>query len=198
MAIPFVTGPCGAFVRLSSTPVFLGHCERSPSVQIRPYYSPVFSDFAGQRVPLDEIYDGEDAVISLDLTRYNEAVYTAMAARPSGMSPLGPNAPRGANAPGDIGSLMLLEGYTFDLWLTFPYAAKAVFSSGATGGPMPAGYHMPACYLEGPDDLGPLGTTARRLRLNFHALRTFASGSAGTVFSWYDHDMSAVAGRVQA
>lgn len=194
MAQPYVTGPAGIWVNVAGAPAFLGHCERSPSIQIRPYYTPVFSDFAGQRVPLDMIYDGEEAMVSLDLTRYNESVYTVLSSRPGA-------AIRGTNIPGDIGTLMLLEGRTFDMWVTFPYAAKAVMSSGVgltSGGAMPAGYHFYAAYLEGPDDLGPLGTTARRLRLNFHCIRNFAADATGATFFLYDHNMTSVAGLVAA
>ena len=202
MAQPYVTGPAGVIIAFSGVPVFLGHCERSPSIQIRPYYSPVFSDFAGQRVPLDMIYDGEEAMVSLDLTRYNEAVYTSLASRPQGAGAAAIAPARGTNVPGDIGTLMLLEGYTTHLWITFPYAAKTVFSSPAApagaGGIMPAGYHFHAAYLEGPDDLGPLGTTARRLRLNFHCIRTYSVASTGPVFTLYDNLMTAVAGMIQA
>lgn len=199
MAQPYVTGPAGIWVGLyGGVPTFLGHCERSPSIQVRPYYSPVFCDLAGQRVPLDMIYDGEEAMVSVDLTRYNESTYAALASRPI---PGRAATTRGTNLPGDIGSLLLLEGFTHELWVTFPYSAKAAMGgpvSATSGGPMPAGYHFHAAYLEGPDDLGPLGTTARRLRLNFHCIRTFTTDSAGASFFLYDHVMSGVAGLTAA
>lgn len=192
MASPYVTGPVDAWANIGGTPRFIGHCERSPSVQLRPYYDPVFNDLAGQRVPLDVVYQSCDAMISLDLTRYNESTYLLLASRPG-------NVIRGTNIPGDIGTLMLGEGKAFTLWLRFPYAAKPPMQqavSNVSGGPMPAGYRFAAAYLEGPDDLGPLGTTARRLRLNFHALPLLIAGGnsplGAATFFLYDHDVSAL------
>ncbi len=188
MAISYVCGPVSIWVGIGSggTPVFLGHAERTPSIQIRPQFSPVFSDLAGQRVPLDYLYDGEEAMVSVDLTRYNEAVYAGIASRPV------PNLTRGLDSPGEIGTLIGLEGMAFQLWLNFPYSTKAVFTANA----MPAGYHFWQTFLEGPDGLDGLGTTNRRLRLNFHCMRylgpeTNAFGAGR--FTLYDHDMSAVA-----
>lgn len=191
MAQVYVTGPCSVWVGIgdgstgSATPTFLGHAEKSPSIQIRPQFSPVFNDLAGQRVPIDYLYDGEEAMVSVDLTRYNEATYRSIASRPT------MTATRGTNIPGDIGTLMALEGKTFPLWLNFPYAAKTVMSAGA----MPAGYHFYAAFLEGPDGLDSLSTSNRRLRLNFHCIRkmTLESTELGTgAFYLYDHDVTAV------
>jgi len=187
MAQPYVTGPCSLWAGVGSggSPVFLGHAERSPSIQVRPSFSPVFNDIAGQRVPMDYIYDGEEGMVSVDLTRYNEVVYAALAARPN------PGGSRGVNVPGDIGTLVGIEGMAFQLWLNFPYAAKAAMAFGA----MPAGYHFYAAFLEGPDGLDGLGTTNRRLRLNFHCIRALISGENNLgqgVFLLYDHDMTAV------
>lgn len=189
MAQPYVTGPCSIFVGVGAggSPVFLGHAERSPSIQIRPSFSPVFNDIAGQRVPYDYIYDGEEGMVSADVTRWNESVYTTIASRPlhSGAD--------GLNAPGEIGSLMGLEGLAYPLWLLFPYASKPAMVAGG----MPAGYRFAKAFLEGPDGLDGLGTTNRRLRLNFKCMRDFQGEGAalfpGTLYL-YDHDMSAVSG----
>lgn len=191
MAQPYVTGPASIWVAPGlSAPLFLGHAERSPSIQVRPSHSPIFSDLSGQRVPLDYIYDGEEALISMDLTRFNEAVYRLIANR--GTPGLGT---RGLDIPGDIGTLLGTEGRAYPLWIRFPYSAKTAFSN-ATNGAMPGGYRFPLAFLEGPDGLDGLGTTNRRLRLNFHAIRyldvsvtnTFGAGS----LLLYDHNMGAV------
>jgi hypothetical protein len=62
---------------------------------------------------------------------------------------------------------------------------------------MPAGYRFLKAFLEGPDGLDGLGTTNRRLRLNFHCMRDFQEEGAalfpGTLVL-YDHSMTAVSG----
>lgn len=195
MAGFYVTGPCDIFVgSLAGPAVFVGHAERTPSVQIKPSFSPVYCDLFGQRVPADFLYDGEEAMISADVTRFNESTYAFMAQRPDATIA---GARRGSNIPGDIGTLMVAEGYAYSLFLRFPYAAKPAFSTGS-GGAMPAGYRFLAAFLEGPDDLGPLGTTNRRIRLNWRAARvpSVVTGSSfgAVALTLYDHDMSRTVG----
>lgn len=195
MAQLYVTGPCDIYVGTTAgTALFLGHAERTPNAQIRPMFSPVFCDLYGQRIQADAIYDGEEGMISADLTRFNESLYALIAARPNST---GTGAARGTNLPGDIGTLMVAEGFAYPLFLRFPYASKAAFSTGS-GGAMPAGYRFAACYLEGPDDLGPMATTNRRIRLNWHAVRTpftVAGNPLGSVgMLLYDHNMAPTAG----
>lgn len=198
MAQPYVTGPCAVYlgVGASGAPVFLGHGERGPSIQIRPSWSPVFADISGQRVPLDYLYDGEEGIVSFDATRYNEDVYAAIANRSNpGI------VTRGFDVPGAVGTLMAHEGKAYPLWVTFPYAPKPAFSSAVgpnSGGAMPAGYHFHRAFLEGPDGLDGLGTTNRRIRFSFHCIRllnpSYTNAYGAGSLALYDHDMSAVQG----
>ena len=125
----------------------------------------------------------------MDLERYNESAYAVMAGRPQ--SRLGTST-RGTNVPGDIGSLMIQEGMAFQLWLSFPYSAKAAMAG------MPAGYHFVAAVLAGPDSLDELGTKPRRVRLIFDCLRKFDPSVTNTYgaggFVLYDFNMTAIAG----
>lgn len=228
---------------INDTPVLLGHCERTPVVQIRPHYTPVFSDYTGHAVPADLIYDAEEAFIVLDLTRYSEAVYVMLAKRTGRGNKLDNKNVRGSDGPDDFGKLMIRDRCTREMWIRFPFSNKAIFGSpgvaqlaglagGVAGalaggglgaalgaaagggigtnqgsvssinnGPLPAGYHFYATYLEGPDDLGPLNTTARRLRLHFHCLRRGKhrqpqSFTRNDTMQLYDHDMSKLAGKL--
>lgn len=199
MAQPYVTGPVSVYVGVTiggvtTTPVFLCHGEKGPSIQIRPSFSPVFADISGQRVPLDYLYDGEEAIVTVDSTRFNESVYFNIANRAS--PGLGS---RGTDFPGDIGTLMGHEGKAFPLWLLFPYAGKPAFSAAVgpnSGGPMPGGYHFFRAFLEGPDGLDGLGTTNRRTRFSFHCIRvldpTYNGADGSGSLALYDHDMSAI------
>lgn len=184
MTQPYVTGPAHVFVEVTGGVAYLGTTERTPKILIRPAWEPLFNDIGG-KVPFDMSYEGEEAFISGDFNRFNESVYADMAARASALS-----APvRGIDTPGNIGALMLTEKLTINLWMLFPYTAKPAMNP--AGNAMPSGYHFYATYLVGPDELEPLGTTPRKIRLIWHALRIFdAQGN----FNLYDHDMSVVAG----
>lgn len=222
MAQVYVTGCCDIFVETGLTsqggPVFLGHCEKTPGVQIRRHHSPVFCDYSGRAVPADMIYEGESALVSLDLTRYNEDIY-ALLARSTGFGSFGERGggARGTDEMGDIGSLMQRDRRTRELWLRFPYGGAGGkptmnLPRGTTGGgAMVSGMHFLSAYLEGPDDLGPLSTAARRLHIVFHCLRRWVGWYAGSrnnapapvlvpneTLLLYDHSMAAVTGLVGA
>lgn len=188
---PWVTGPVDIFVGLGSGggPLFLGHDERMLAPMIRPYYSPHYSSLGGEHIPMDMTYDGQDAMVSVNLTRFNEAVYLALASRAPG-SRASPVVAPGVDLPGDLGSLVILEGVAFQLWLRFPYSAKPAMAG------MPAGYRFPKAYVAGPDTLGNLGTGTRRTSVQFHCLRetTIVPGAAlgGVFHRCYDFNMSAL------
>ena len=176
MAQAYTSGPCPLYagVGLNGAPVFLGHAERFPRIQIRPRWSDVYCDLSGQSVPYDQVYDGEDAVVTADLTRWNESVYAVMADRAKTNSNFLAITSRGANGFGEIGSLMVTEGLAYNLYVVFPFAAKAAYSA-----TMPLGYRFQAAFLQGPDDF-ELGGTARKLRLSWRCLRSVQSGAMQT------------------
>jgi hypothetical protein len=183
MSIPYCTGPAFFFVNIhqgsgSSGTAYFGTCERTPRMSIEPSFTGVMNDLGGQKIPYDELYDGEHGFVSADFSKYNEGVYAALAARPYRGSP------RGTNGPGDIGTLMMTEGYYVELWVQFPYSAKAAFMANA----MPAGYHFPVCTIH-KDDL-TAGTVPKKVNLLFHALRGFSNPAQGGTFTCYDHNMT--------
>lgn len=190
MAQQFVTGPCDIFVNYGSLggvvtpPLFLGHSERGPRMQVRPQYSSSYVDIGGQKIPFDSVYDGQDAIVSADLSRWDETVYAAISIK-SGAS--ANNAPAGTDDPGDIGTLMIHEGAAIQVWLRFPHAAKLAYST------MPAGYRFPVCMLQN-DDHNELGTKPRKISLVFHCLREFdvsvTNAFGAGRFVLFDHDMS--------
>jgi hypothetical protein len=156
-----VSGPAGVVTTLT-TPIYLGTTERVPRLRIRAGWTPVFNDLTGGVIPYDMLYEGEEAFITGDFTRFNETTIRLLQARPRHF--LQPTN-RGTIQLLDQGTLMLTEGYAFQLSMFFPYSSKLAFAG------MPLGYRFPAAWLEGPDDLDNLGTVARVDRLVFHALR---------------------------
>ncbi len=192
MATIYVTGPCAIFTGSSAnnSPVFLGHAERGVAINIRPQWRPAYSDLGGS-VPFDMLYEGEDALVNADVSRYNESEYRRLADRATTFA--GGTSERGINDPGEIGSLMLTESIAYSLWIRFPYATKAVMQAQQ----MPAGYRFKAAYLQGPDALQGLGTQGpRKVNMVFHCLRDFDVSVTNTFgqgqFILYDHDMTGV------
>ncbi len=194
MAQPFVTGAVPIFCGVggSASPIFLGHSERYPRIEIRPSFSPVFVDVAGQKVPYDYVYDGEEAYVTADVTRFNEATYAIIADRAATNNTNGLAILRGNNAPGEIGTLMVTEGIAYGLWLPFFYSTKAAMAT------MPPGYHFAAAFLEGPDTLDPLGTAPRKIHMVWHCVRKFDTTQSNS-FGWggfnlYDNNPASFVG----
>jgi hypothetical protein len=185
-AVPIWCGVGGT----SGQPLLLGWAEKTPRVQIRPEFLPVFCDLGGQRVPLDYMYSGEEGLITADIIRFNEATYRIIADR--GATGLGGNLGlRGVNDPGEIGALMVQEKIAYPLWLPFGYSGKATMVG------EPGGYHFYRCFLEGPDEL-EMGTVPRKLRMVWRAVRDLDMSLTNNLgagrLALYDNDCSAVFG----
>jgi len=182
MAQPYVTGPVNLFVRLPDASIeYLGTGKEAPRLKIVPHWEPVMNDLYGTKIPMDVAYEGEEAFVAVDLTRWNESVYTKLVQRPDVQTD------RGRDILDDIGTLMIHEGASHELWLHFPYTTLK--TSMAT---QPAGYHFRAAYVLGPDEFERLGTVAREQRVIWHCLRkSVAGGGASTLdLRLYDHDMT--------
>lgn len=147
------------------TPAYLGMCEAAPQPSFNPEFVPMHADATGKK-PYDVVFMGEDAFVSADITVYNEAVYQEITRRPrfgkkasDSTSPVG-----GTVAAGDIGTMMQTEGFTFALWLHFPYFSKF--------GDMPKGYRFISSYVKGPDN-PTIGTQPNKRRIQFHCLGAY-------------------------
>lgn len=179
MAQPFVTGPVWIYVGIgnavSKTPVFLGTAEDGPKKQHLVGWEPVMNDVTGSKKPLDQGYQGESAIVRADLTRYNEDVLAALVARPN------PFGTRGLNAFGDLGALMLTEGLAYPLWLRYPYASKAAYST------MPPGDRFVASWLVSPEDYVQ-GTKPKKVSVIWYCQGVFSPVTGGVLL--YDHDMT--------
>jgi hypothetical protein len=189
MAQLYTTGPVDLWVAPQGQgPFFLGHSEKGPSFQVRPQFSDVFVDLGGQNVPFDVVYQGEDALVTVDLARWNQNVLALI----QDIATLG----AGGNAPGNdpsgaIGTLMLTEQKAYPLYLRFPYASKAAFSTGPSGAE-PPGYRFLFAMLQ-EDGFPDLGTKARKQHLVWHCLRAF-NPSQGIVgqFTLMDFNMTSL------
>lgn len=151
---------------------FLGTCESSPEIQDRGFFEPVFNSLSGVRIPWDEVYQGEDAIIGLTLTRYDELVYRAVRTRIS--SP----AFAGQTLWGEIGTLVYTERRRMHLVITYTYSIKPQMQQAG----LPAGVTYVNTRLIGPDSRGPLNTTARKPYLVFHALPITIPGVGSVLY----------------
>jgi hypothetical protein len=124
---------------------YLGTAERSPLIEILPEYYQVFADSTARRVPFDELWGGEHALIRADLTRFDAAVYLDAAGKAGHL----------AGIIRSQGAFIRLEGYALQVAVNFEF-----------GG----GYLFPACSLVNPERLDDLGTMVRKLGVVFHAL----------------------------
>ena len=144
------TGGAGAYQ-------FLGWSEQETGTRFASRWEDVHSDVSGPMVPHDVQYMGEEAYVSVTLTRYVESVLTTMSARLPGLTP-------GAMASGQLGSLMLGENFAVKLLLFCPYSAKTVFST-----TMVPGYVFSAGWLM--DDFEvPLSVRVKKPRLVFRCV----------------------------
>lgn len=174
MAQPWVTGPGHMYVGISggNAPVYLGVCKTTPRINFTPRFSQVMSDTAGDQIPHDWIYSGKDANLFGDLTVWNWTTLLGVMARPNpvitgfvtGLPPgFGTDSANLTGVgQGSRGTLMVTEGWSYTLWVQFPYASKSAF-----GGFMPAGFRFPTSFLIGPDDFD-MGTKANEIRIAFH------------------------------
>lgn len=187
MAQLWCTGPAHAFVNMAAYSqggpyplgtFYLGTCENAPEIQLGPEYEPVRNDLSGKKKPFDMQYQGEDALISLDLNRYNENVYQLIANRPFRGVP-------GADGPFDIGTLIGTEGAAIALWLTFPYALKPAMANSANG-PLVPGYRFPYTAPISPERL-TVGTQAKKVHLLMYAWQAWIP--AVQSFLLYDFNM---------
>jgi hypothetical protein len=196
-AQPYITGPADVFVGLTPTgsaPVsgggsvvslpcqFLGNAEQSPDISIRPEFEDLHVTISGTRIPLDRSFQGESAVVSVAMPRYDEAVYAAIADR------VRCGLPRGSYPATALGTLMIFEAAATQLWIRFRYGHGNTAKGAMTAGGMPAGYHFFGAILQGPDELKQLNTKNRLTVLTWQCLPVLV----GANWKCYDHDMSAV------
>lgn len=181
---PYVGGPAGIFVGVGGgatgrRPLLLGVCEDSPKVQIKREWIPLMNALGGTQLPSDLSYQGENALVRCDFTRWDEDVYAAISCA---HSPYG-NGVRGTDQFGTLGALAATEGIAYPLTVRLPYAGvKRSYAN------MPPAYRFLQTVLDGPDDLGPLSTRPRRLSLVWQCIRLFNNAT----LSWtlYDHSIA--------
>lgn len=163
-AQPYVNGPSHVWVGLpAQSPLYLGITKITPVIKVRRHHEPVWNSIAGVKVPLELAYQGKEGMLAFDFTVYDEAVLQFVQSYPAASRQVA-----GRDVFGTLGTLPILEGEAFRVWVGSPYAVLKPAMNRL--GP---GYRFMACSLVDDEDFGPLNTTAKSVQVVFHALPIF-------------------------
>ena len=165
----YVPGPIQIFVGTGASGAyqFLGWSEQETGTRFDSAWEDVFADVSGPMVPLDVQYFGEQGYVSSTLTRYNEAVLQLLTPRVPGLT-------AGQMQNGQVGTLMITEGYAIKLFLYCPYISKTVFAAGS----MVGGYVFGAAWLADTFEV-PLSVRVKKPRIVMRAVPVW-NAPAGT------------------
>lgn len=157
-----VAGPAQvyAFVGAGGTPGLLGYSDGGVRVSVRLAHEDVHCDLMGDQVPTDVMLKGADALVSLRLRLWDQAVLSAVMTVGNPFN----SAFEGAFLPGYIGGLLGAEGGTFRLLVVPPYASFKP-SQAAT---LP--WNFPMAFLYSSADFEGLGMRATAAPIQFRAI----------------------------
>lgn len=165
----WVPGPLFVFVAGGGAAVgteYLGTSERGVSVTFNYAFKPVFNDLAGPIIPFDRLMAGRDATVSGKFNRFKEQTYRHII-NPTPILDSQVNSDFGVDAFGSTGTLMVQEGFAYQLLLIFPYS----LSSSMEG--QPKGIRFVAATIDG-HALPNLGAgQERQLDLSWYCGRIF-------------------------
>ncbi len=180
MAQPFATGAVHVFIGMTvDAAQYVGTCESFPMQDVQREWDAVMNDLSGSKLPLDYVYEGEQAIISCVFTRWNQAPLDFIDSQPNPLTTL-----QGTNGVLDTGSMMAVEGNTFHLWLLYAFgAAKAIAYTG-----MALGRHYPQTMLIGPDRIESGSRPMKQHRI-FQAWRQLQPN-----MSWLLYDQAGLPG----
>jgi hypothetical protein len=129
--------------------------------RITPLSSPIRCDLAGE-MPLDVQDMGEVVHLFGDLAVWDEVVLRACQTRnPAARGFVG------VKAAGSIGALLKAEGRAFRTLLFPPYALTKPSQAGQTI------YNLLSSWLKGPDEVGPIGTHQKIVRVFIEAIPVY-------------------------
>lgn len=163
----YVSGPAQIWLGVGTANAwsYLGWSRNGVTVQVTPQHEDIEVDYGG-RSPGDVSFLGEEARISMQLSRYDESILMKAAAFLTGTTP-------GQGPKGGIGSLMAAEGYMFPILLYSPYSFKSQF------GTMVPGFWFYQSYMADPLDQ-TLNVRAKQPNIAFRATPVFGSIVGGT------------------
>lgn len=172
MAKLWTTGPVLMYAGVggsasSRSILFLGTGEEAPEINLHREYEPVRNDLSGTVLPMDETYEGQEAMVSVVMNRFNWL--TLLRCQTASEANFGSLTP-GSDVAGAIGSLMAQEGQTFPLYCVFPYATRASMAT------MPLGYRFWSAKMIGPDNIKG-GTRNKKIHCQFKCMRSYTAST---------------------
>lgn len=102
-------------------PIYYGTTREGPDITERISHYPVMNDLTGPQISFDDGYAGREDIITLQMTRWLEALDQIIEAYPRQSAGI----PRGVLPLSSIGSLTVTEGMTFRLFLIHAGAGRA-------------------------------------------------------------------------
>lgn len=158
-------------------PLLLGYGEHGVSIDIEPVMDPVHADIGGKRIPTDEMFMGETATVKAMLTVLNWEVLELAMKRPFSKAAAGGT--NGTFGYGDVGTLMVAEGATYNLYIRFPYSQVPDAHVPAFFGGVIDGYRFLHAYLAS----GPIEAsgTAAKIPATFRCLRKRKRSGSGLI-----------------
>ena len=184
MAQLYCSGPVDVWFGIggsisSPTPVFIGHGESAPRIREVSNFKDVTSDIGGDMEPIDKLFLRGHVEGTVDFNRYNVTPLMQALGRPNPFAGV-----RGTVPPLGVGSLMLTEGLAFQIWLRWPYSAKAAMAG------LPNGIRLIAGVLTGPDDYELGVDNPLKIQVGFYGLSVY--DPVGKGFNIYDGNMTAL------
>lgn len=186
-ATPVCTGPVASWIGVGlSSPSFYGYGEVAPQSVIQPRWAKVMSDRTGGMVPRDKMYQSEEAFVFIKFAEWNDIVRETVAS-----TPLAQYGRAGSHNFGDIGTLVVTEGFSLTLYLVYPFsfavAGHPVFNASSGANKLVNGYRFFGVTLEQQTNVG--GTQPNSTLNHFHSIPVLqANGS----LICYDHNVTAV------
>jgi hypothetical protein len=186
---------------------YLGTCEQMPQDTRQFEYAEVMTDRTGVKVPFDMAWQGATAQISLTLTRVIQSTVEMLLQNPTSLNVRG-GAPgllqasqeQGSWTSRDVGTMMALEGWTWQLYLVYQFTGisqppsivpkQAYLTQG-----LRMGRRYPQCILFSPQS-EETGSRPMKTHLMFYAWPAAQSGQNGTaIYTLYDYNIPANIGQ---
>ena len=160
---------------------FLGWAEGDTRISLAAAEDEIRTDLGGPAIPSDVQFMGEQAFISCDLSRWDKAVLKKLKSRlPSANNS---NVSGGTYSVGQMGALMIAEGYAVRLLLKGGYSAKNLNS-----GDLPI-WNFLAAWPTSNLDVG-ISTRASRFRLTMRAIPVIDWGTGSSTL--YNQDVTGI------
>ena len=168
----WTTGPANIFAGIGAggAMLFLGFSEDRVEINMNGYFEPIRADFGGAS-PVDSQFMGMDANFAVNLVRYDEVNLEIVAQRVKGTN-------QGIIGPGQIGTIMIQEGFAYRVCVTCPYQSKSIYAN------MRPAFNFLGAWVDGTATM-PITTRAKIPRLTFSALPvwTMTSGVLSAVLA---------------